>query len=71
MNFLNFLIFNFFFRLPIVETSVKSNTQSSPCKNPYSFAPAYVNKAPRVLQSSDAVFGESIGRVQLLFSMQY
>lgn len=45
-----------------METSVKSNTQTSPCKNPYSFAPAYVNKGQRVLQSSDAVFGESIGK---------
>lgn len=46
----------------MVDTTIKSSTQPSPCKNPYSFAPAYVNKAPRVLQSSDAVFGESIGR---------
>ena len=51
----------FIFRLPNVETNSKSNTPSSPSKNPYSFAPNFKQK--RVLQSSDSVFGETIGEM--------
>lgn len=53
----------FIFRLPNVETNSKNNTQSSPCKNPYSFAPNFKQKSQRGLQSSDSVFGESIGEI--------